>query len=73
MTKQQVEYAVRKALENFDRWNDVTGVVEVNSGYYSEISSVIEDSVHIGIQMALYGRVIIDSEGEVRHDITIKI
>ena len=65
MNKQQVDYAVRKALENFDRWNEVTGVVEVNSGHYSEISSVIEDSVYIGIQMALSGQIRYDEESNV--------
>lgn len=67
MKKQQVDYAVRKALENFDRWNDVSGVVEVNSGYYSEISGVIEDAVHIGIQMALKGQISYDDDGNVAY------
>lgn len=67
MTKEQVLYAERKALEVFDKWNDVTGIVVPCSGYYSEIKGVIEDAVHIGIQMALKGDILRDEEGNVKH------
>lgn len=57
MTNAQVSYAERKAMEQFDKWNEVANVVEPNTGYYSEAEAVIHDAVHIGIQMALYGEV----------------
>lgn len=65
MTKEQVNYAERKAMELFDKWNEVTGIVAQCSGYYSELRGVIEDSVHIGIQMAINGTISIDEEGDV--------
>jgi hypothetical protein len=57
MQKGQVEHAVRKAHEVFDRWNKVTGMIPIYSGYYYEMLSIIDDAVHIGIQMALNGEV----------------
>ena len=51
-TKGAVDYAVRRALNKFDEWNDVTGQFEKFSGYYYEIQSVIEDAVHCGFQRA---------------------
>ena len=51
--KVEIEYAIRRALNKFDEWNDVTGVFDKFSGYYSEIQSVIEDAVHCGFQQAL--------------------
>lgn len=62
MTKGEVETAVRKAYNQLDIWNDVTGAVQPDSGYYYELQAVIEDAVHIGIQMALYGKVDLDEE-----------
>ena len=52
-TKGEVNYAVRRALNKFDEWNDVTGKFEKFSCYYYEIQSVIEDAVHCGFQRAL--------------------
>lgn len=57
MNKGQVDYAERQALKMFDEWNDVTGCYPPGTGYYGEITSCIIDSVHIGIQMALFGNV----------------
>lgn len=65
MTKGQVEYSERIALNNLDKWNDVTEIVTPNSGYYYELQGVIKDAVHIGIQMALEGKVNLDSDGNV--------
>jgi len=65
MIKGKVEKAERLALYQFDKWNDVTGLIDDDSGYYHEIQSVITDGVHIGIQMALYGKVSYDDDGEV--------
>ena len=53
MTKGQSDYAKRKALELFDAWNDVAGVVHKFDGYYYELCSVIEDAVAIGSMVAL--------------------
>lgn len=49
----EIEYAIRRALNKFDQWNDVTGYVPKFSGYYYEIQSVIVDAVHCGFQRAL--------------------
>jgi hypothetical protein len=49
----EVDYAVRRALNKFDEWNDVTGLVPKFSGYYYEIQAVIVDAVHCGFQRAL--------------------
>lgn len=57
MTKSQMEFATRKAKENFDRWNDTAGFVQPCTGAYDEIMSLIEDAVHIGSQVAIYGDV----------------
>jgi hypothetical protein len=65
MNKGQIERAERLALNNLDRWNDVTGVVGLDTGHYYELQDVIRDSVHIGVQMALYGNVKSDEEGNV--------
>lgn len=73
MTRAQVVYAQRKAMDAFDKWNDVAGVIETNSGYYSEIEAVIEDAVHIGIQMALFGKIDYDEEGNVKQPDTMKL
>jgi hypothetical protein len=64
MTKGKVNDAERYALNEFDKWNDITGVIDKNSGWYYELQSVIEDAVHIGIQMALTGKVKKNESGE---------
>jgi hypothetical protein len=53
MKKGELDNAIRRALNIFDIWNDVTGFVEKNTGYYYEIQSVIEDAVHCGAQAAV--------------------
>ena len=52
MTFGEMERAKRIALDNFDKWNDVTGVFVKDSGYYFEICGVIEDAVSIGAAFA---------------------
>lgn len=53
MTKGQSDYAKRKALEIFDAWLDVTGCIDRFTGYYYELSGIIEDAVEIGSMTAL--------------------
>ena len=65
MTKGQVEDAERFALNEFDKWNDVTGFVEPNTGYYYELQSVIKDAVHIGIHMNNAGEVFRKPDGSI--------
>ena len=65
MKKGQVAKAERLALNEFDKWNDCTGVIPETSGYYYEAQACIIDAVHIGIQMALYGKVKYDEDGNV--------
>lgn len=52
MNKCELDNAVRRALNLFDKWNDVTGYFEKCSSCYGEICSVIEDAVHCGVQAA---------------------
>ena len=42
MQKGQIEYAIRKAHEDFDRWNDCTGLIPKFCGYYYEALGEIE-------------------------------
>lgn len=65
MTVGQIRDAERKALNELDKWNDVTGAISKGSSWYYELQSVIEDAVHIGAQMALYGEVKYNEDGEV--------
>lgn len=55
MTKGELQYALRQAFNNFDNWNDVTGVFEKGESYYYEIQGVIEDAVRIGTKIACEG------------------
>jgi hypothetical protein len=62
MTRGQIKDAERRALNLFDKWNDVTGFVQKNTGYYYELQSVIEDAVHCGAQAATGDIVPLESE-----------
>ena len=53
MKKGLIDNAIRRALNIFDKWNDVTGAIPKYSPYYWELQSVIEDAVHCGIQGAI--------------------
>jgi hypothetical protein len=55
MTKGELEYAIRMALNNFDQWVDATGVFTKGTGYYFECQGVIEDAVKIGAIVATFG------------------
>lgn len=55
MTRGEVNYAIRQALNNFDEWNDVTGCFTKGTSYYYEIQAVIEDAVRIGAKIACEG------------------
>lgn len=67
MTKGEVADAERKALNVLEEWNDVTGALDSRGSWYRECQAVVEDAVHIGIQMALYGKVDRDEDGNVVH------
>jgi hypothetical protein len=62
MKQCEVDYAVRRALNIFDKWNDVTGCFEKFSGYYGEMTSIIEDAVHCGAQGATGDYKLLDCE-----------
>lgn len=51
-TRGRMEQAKRFALMNFDKWNDVTGLVAPHTSYYYEIASLIEDGVEFGFGVA---------------------
>lgn len=55
MTRGELEYAVRQALNNLDKWNDITGYLQKGTSYYYEIQGVIEDAVKIGSKIAIEG------------------
>ena len=57
-------YARRRALQVFDEWLDVTGLVERYSGYYDELCSIIETAVDIGQMVALDVPFHINDDGE---------
>lgn len=52
-THGEIEFAKRRALNIFDKWNDITGFVPKFTGYYYELQSVIEDAVECGAQVAV--------------------
>lgn len=52
MTKGELDNAIRRALNIFDAWNDVTGSIPKHSSWYYEAQSCIEDAVHCGAQAA---------------------
>lgn len=54
--------AKRRALNAFDKWNDVTGQFTRGTSYYYEAQGCIEDAVHIGAQAALGVYKQLDSE-----------
>jgi len=56
MQKGQLDYAIRKALDIMDEWNDCTGTVIKFSSYYYELCSVVSDAVKIGVKVAIYGK-----------------
>ena len=60
-----IKSSSRRALNIFDKWNDITGYVPKFSGYYYEIQGVIEDAVHCGFQRALNQEQELPSEKEV--------
>ena len=65
MKKGEVEKAERIALNQFDKWNEVTGFVQEHTGYYYELQALIKDAVHIGIQMSTHVKVSFVNNGNV--------
>jgi len=65
MKKGEVKKAERIALNIFDKWNNVTGFLQEDSGYYYELQSIIEDAVHVGIQSALKIKIKYEKDGNV--------
>jgi hypothetical protein len=55
MTKGELDYAIRQSLNNFDKWNDVTGCFPKGTSYYYEIQGIVQDAVKIGSKMASEG------------------
>ena len=68
MTQGEIDTAEREALNLLDKWNEVTGFVQKHTGYYYELQSVVEDAVHIGIQMVLFKKIIKDEEGNLMRE-----
>jgi hypothetical protein len=55
MTEGELNYAIRMALNHFDNWVSVTGVVGKGTSYYYEMQGIIEDAVRIGSKIACDG------------------
>lgn len=53
MEPKEIKDAKIRALAIFDQWNNVTGAIEKNTGWYYELQSVIEDAVDCGVQAGL--------------------
>jgi hypothetical protein len=68
MTQGKIDYAVRQALNELDKWNDITGAIQKHSSWYYELQSVIEDAVHIGIQVSIDGEIKRDGFDNVLYD-----
>ena len=47
------DYGKRKALQVFDEWLDVTGLVDRHTSYYYELCAIIEAAIEIGSMVAL--------------------
>lgn len=52
MTAGELDRAIHRARNLFDKWNEVTGAVDDDSSRYWEFVSCIEDAVHCGAQAA---------------------
>ena len=59
-------YAIRQALNVFDEWLDVTGVISRFSGYYDEMCGVIENAVDIGMLVTLNMSFELNEDGEIK-------
>ena len=68
MQKGQMEYAIRKAHESFDRWNDCTGLIPKFCGYYYEALAEIETAVRIGARVATGLKIRFDDENQLIDD-----
>jgi hypothetical protein len=60
----EVQKAVRRALNIFDKWVECTGAITEQTSIYYEIQGCIEDAVHCGVQAAMGLNVPLDSEKE---------
>lgn len=65
LTKEKGSYALRMAYNELDKWNDTFGIMEIHTESYDELKCVVEEAVHIGIQVALYGVVLQNQDGEI--------
>ena len=59
MLDHELEYAIRKAQNHFDKWNDKTNAIPRRRDWYQDILNIIEDSVMIGVEIHKTG---IDSD-----------
>jgi hypothetical protein len=64
ITAGELADAKRRALNLFDKWNDVTGVAPKRTSYYYELQGVIEDAVECGAQAACHVHETLDAEKE---------
>jgi hypothetical protein len=72
LTVGQKEYAIRKAQESFDRWNDCTGLIPKFCSYYYEALAEIETACIIGMSVASGLDIKFDEGGELIDDDPLK-
>jgi hypothetical protein len=58
----EIEFAKRRALNLFDKWNDCTGFVPKFTSYYYEIQACIEDAVECGVQAGVGVHEVLEAE-----------
>ena len=64
--KGQRDYAIRRALDVFDEWLDITGIIPRFSGYYYGMCGVIENAVDIGMLVTLNMPFELNEDGEIK-------
>ena len=64
MTQGELDSAVRRALNIFDKWVECTGAIIEHSSTYYEIQGCITDAVHCGAQAAMGVQNLLGSEKE---------
>lgn len=66
MTEGELDNAVRRALNIFDQWVDVTGFIQKHTGHYYELQGCLVDAVHCGAQAATGDYRTLESEAHAR-------
>jgi hypothetical protein len=55
-SKEEYDYAVKKAQENFDKWNSSSELVNKRSIACTKVKELIAEAVEIGARISQHGR-----------------